>query len=147
MYKTEYYTLSELVHPQIIKAIGAINCWLRLDADVLRDIDYIREEWYFIYRSGIYVNRLNLTPALDSRGARPPDDPDGSFQSTHKNWNTFDLEPVNGKHRELYNFIKGLIKSGKLKSINTLEDFEYTLKWVHAAKMNTDKRPLIIIPK
>ena len=144
MYKTKYFSIQELAHPQIIKAIGITNTWLRLDSDVLEDLDYIREEWYFIHRSGVYVNRLDL--GLDSRGLRPPNDPDGSFYSTHKEGGTFDLEPVNGKMREFYNFVKGLIKAGRLKAINTLEDFEYTLTWIHAGKMNTSERPLIIKP-
>ncbi len=144
MYKTKYYKLSELVHPQIINAIGEVNAWLRLDEDVLKDIDSIREEWYCIYGSGIYVNRLNLTPPIDSRGLRPPNDPDGSFYSTHKHGNTFDLEPINGKIEELYTFIKGMMKAGRLRKINTLENFKDTVKWVHAGYMNTEKIPLII---
>jgi len=142
MYKPKFFTLKELVHPQIIKSIGEINALRRLDADALEDLDYIREEWYLIYRSGIYCNRLNI--GLDSRGLRPPNDKDGSFYSTHKQGNTFDLEPVNGKLRELYDFIKVLISHGKLKKINTLENFEDTVGWVHAGYMNTSKRPLII---
>jgi len=142
MYKTEFFTLSELAHPQIIKDIGEVNTWRRLDAEVLKDLDYIREEWYFLHRSGVYCNRLNL--GIDSRGLRPPNDEDGSFYSTHKEGGTFDLEPVNGKHRAFYEFVKGLISSGKLKALNTLENFEDTLKWTHTSKMNTGERPLII---
>ena len=144
MYKPKYYILSELAHPQIINAIGENNTWRRLDAEVLEDLGYIREEWYFRYRSGIYCNRLNLSPPIDSRGLRPPNDPDGSFYSTHKQGNTFDLEPVNGKIRELDNFSRCFIKAGKLKKINTLENFEDTVKWVHTGYMNTAKKPLII---
>lgn len=142
MYKPKSYILSELAHPQIIRTIGERNTWRRLDSDCLKDLQIIRDEWFKKYGSGIYVNRLNL--GLDSRGLRPPNDPDGSFYSTHKQGTTFDLEPVNGKLRELYNFIIKLIKEGKLKKINTLENFEDTLGWVHVAYMNTYKKPLII---
>ena len=142
MYKTKYYELKELAHPQIIRTIGVRNTWRRLDEDCLRDLDTIREEWFKVHKSGIYVNRLDL--GIDSRGLRPPNDPDGSFYSTHKNGNTFDLEPVNGKLKELYNFIIELCKAGKLKKINTLENFEDTLRWVHAGYMNTYKNPLVI---
>ena len=104
MYKCKYYTIQELVHPWILKKIGVINSWLRLDTDVLKDLDFIREEWYKKEGSGVYVNRLDL--GIDSRGYRPPNDPDGSWNSTHKHGNTFDLEPVNrkivtGKHLNL----------------------------------------------
>lgn len=144
MYKTKYFTLEELAHPQIINAIGEINTWRRLDPEVLQDLDYIREEWYLIYRTGVYCNRLKL--GIDSRGLRPPNDEDGSFYSTHKSGGTFDLEPVNGEHQKFYDFVKGLINSGKLKALNTLEDFNFTLKWTHTAKMNTNEKPLIIKP-
>jgi hypothetical protein len=144
MYKCKYYTIEELVHPWILKKIGETNAWLRLDADALKDIDFIREEWYKQEGSGVYCNRVNI--GLDSRGYRPPNDPDGSWNSTHKHANTFDLEPVNGKHRKFFNFVKDLIKERKLKRINTLEDFEYTKTWTHAGYMNTNERPLIIKP-
>ncbi len=147
MYKPKNYALKELAHPQIIRTIGVENTWRRLDEDCLRDLQTIRDEWYELTGSGIYVNRLNLTPPLDSRGLRPPNDPDGSFYSTHKQGNTFDLEPVNGKNKELHALIVKLIKDGKLTKLNTLENFEDTLAWVHVGYMNTDKKPLIIYLK
>lgn len=142
MYKPKNFSLKELAHPQIINSIGELNTWRRLDGGCLRDIQKIREKWFLKYGSGIYINRLEL--GLDSRGLRPPDDPDGSFYSTHKNGTTFDLEPVNGKLRDLYDFIIEMIKNGELEKINTLENFEDTLKWVHAGYMNTNEKPLII---
>lgn len=142
MYKPEHYQLKELAHPQIIRTIGAVNTWRRLDEDCLRDLDTIREAWFKEHGSGIYINRPHI--GLDSRGLRPPNDPDGSFYSTHKQGNTFDLEPVNGKIKELFYFVKKMIADGKLKKFNTLENFGDTLGWVHVGYMNTDKKPLII---
>lgn len=144
MYKTINFTIEELVHPQILKDIGENNSWLRLDQNCLKDLQNIRDGWYGIHKSGIYINRINI--GIDSRGLRPPDDEDGSFYSVHKQGKAFDLEPVNGKHQELYNFIYTLIQRGMLKSINTLEDFNYTKTWVHIASMNTNESPLIIKP-
>ena len=142
MYKPKNYLLYELVHPQIIRTIGERNSWRRLDEDCLRDLDFIRDQWYKKHGSGIYVNRLNK--GIDSRGLRPPNDPDGSFYSTHKQGNTFDLEPVNGDMRGLYDMIIDLCKNKKLKKLNTLENFEDTRYWVHVGYMNTYKNPLII---
>ncbi|MEM1003648.1 MAG: hypothetical protein AAGH46_13465 [Bacteroidota bacterium] len=143
-YIPKYFSIEELAHPQIIDAIGVTNTWMRLDADALRDLDCIRASWYLKHQSGIYVNRLNL--GLDSRGLRPPDDPDGSFYSGHKKGDTFDLEPVNGLIRELYNHVFRLIRAGRLRKINTLEDPVFTPGWVHAGYMNTNQKPLIIKP-
>jgi len=103
MFKPRNYTIQELAHPIIINNIGIYNTWRRLDADCLRDLQKIRDVWFKKHGSGIYVNRLDL--GLDSRGLRPPHDPDGSFYSTHKQGNTFDLEPVNGNTKELYSLI------------------------------------------
>lgn len=144
MYRPKNYTIEELAHPQIIKAIGEDNTWRRLDEDCLFDLQVIRTEWFGIYGSGIYVNRLNL--GIDSRGLRPPDDPDGSFYSTHKQGNTFDLEPVNGDYKSFYLFVIDLIKNNFLIKLNTLEDFAYTKTWIHVAYMNTTEKPLIIKP-
>jgi len=142
MYKPTNYTLSELVHPQIIRTIGEKNSWRRLDADCLQDLQVIRNAWFNKHGSGIYVNRLDK--GIDSRGLRPPNDPDGSFYSTHKQGNTFDLEPVNGDVKGLYQFIIDMVKTSALKKINTLEKHSFTPTWVHVGYMNTDKRPLII---
>jgi len=144
MYKPENYTIEELAHPQIIKAIGEVNTWRRFDEDALFDLQTIRDKWFEIYGSGIYVNRLKL--GIDSRGLRPPDDKDGGKYSTHKQGNTFDLDPVNGLHKQLYDFVIKFIKDGELIKLNTVEDFKYTKTWVHVGYMNTDERPLIIKP-
>ena len=144
MYKPLNYRLHELAHPQIINDIGEVNTWLRLDSDCLKDLQNIREEWYLINRTGIYINRLDLL--IDSRGLRPPNDPDGSFYSIHKQGKAFDLEAVNGKNKRLFDMINGMIKANKLLAFNTVEEFSDTKNWVHVAKMNTEKRPLIIKP-
>lgn len=144
MYKPKSFTIHELVHPQIINAIGEENSWRRLDAECLSDLQRIRDLWYSLNGSGVYCNRLKI--GIDSRGLRPPNDPDGSFYSTHKHGNTFDLEPVNGQMREFYEFVKGMIQRNQLIKLNTLEDFEYTKTWIHVGYMNTIERPLIIKP-
>ena len=138
VYKPKYFTLEELVHPQMIKAIGAINCWMRLDAECLKDLDKIRETW----AGPIYLN----FGAADSRGLRPPNDPDGSFYSVHKQGKAFDLVAGNGNDQGLFNHVKLLIQKGSLKKLNTLEDMSFTPNWVHVANMNHDQKPLIIKP-
>ncbi len=137
-YKPEFFSIKELVHPQILKAIGATNSWMRLDADCLRDLDTIRKA----YGSEIYINKGRN----DSRGLRPPNDYDGSFYSVHKQGKAFDLVPKDGNVAKLFVTIKMLIKDGKLKKFNTLEDLAFTPSWVHVACMNHDQKPYIIKP-
>lgn len=138
MYRPVYFDLRELAHPQIINAIGEENTWMRLDGGVLCDLDIIREKW----GGPIYINKGNL----DSRGLRPPNDPDGSFYSLHKQGKAFDLEPENRDFRGLYEMVIKMIELSELSHINTLEDRKFTPAWVHVAKQNHDKKPLIIRP-
>lgn len=138
MYKPTHFGIEELVHPQILNAIGPTNAWLRLDEDVLKDLDAIRDTWGDV----IYIN----FGEHDSRGLRPPNDPDGAFWSVHKQGKAFDLVPADGNVKDLYYIVISLVKAGVLRSINTLEDRKYTKSWVHVANMNTDKRPLLIKP-
>lgn len=143
-YKPDHFTLEELVHPQIIKAIGGTNSWLRLDSGALKDLQILRTSWYLRHKSGIYINRIDL--GIDSRGLRPPDDPDGGMYSTHKQGGTFDLEPVNGKHELFYHFCQDMIATGGVKYFNTMEDRKFTPTWSHLARMNHNKKILIIKP-
>ena len=140
MYKTKYFNIKELVHPEILGAIGETNCWMRLDSSCLRDLDLIRANW----GSGIYIN----IGAADSRGLRPPTDPDGSKYSVHKHGKAFDLVPANGKTKELYDMVIKLIEDNLLDAFNTVEDMSFTPTWVHVAKMNIDltQKPYIIKP-
>ena len=143
-YRPKHYNLSELAHPQVINAIGEANTWLRLDALCLMDIDTIRVKWHELHGTGVYCNRL--IHGIDSRGLRPPNDPDGGFYSTHKEGNTFDLEPVNGKHEEFYLFCVDLIQTRQLRAFNTMEDRGFTPTWSHLARMNHSELLLIIEP-
>ena len=140
MFKSNYFSATELIHPKIIKDIGEVNAYMRLDESVLMDLDYIREEW----GGPIYINRLDF--GLDSRGLRPPNDTDGSFYSVHKQGKAFDLEPVEGSHEDLFHLIFKLAKEDCLIAINTMESLLYTRSWVHVAKMNHDHKVYIIEP-
>ena len=144
MYKPNNFTIHELAHPQIIKDIGEVNAWMRLDADILEDIQFIRNEWYERTGCGIYINRLDL--GLDSRGLRPPDDPDGAFYSIHKQGKAFDLETIDEQHLAFHEFVISLINTGKLIYINTVEDISFTRSWTHVAIMNHGHKLLIIKP-
>jgi hypothetical protein len=144
MYKPKNYTIQELVHPRIIKAIGEYNSWRRLQADALKDLQSIRDQWFEKTGSGVYCNRIKI--GIDSRGLRPPNDEDGSFYSTHKQGGTFDLQPVNREHKAFWEFVYDLIAEGNIKYFNTMEDRSFTPTWTHVGYMNTNEKPLVIKP-
>jgi len=140
MYKTKHFRIEELCHPDIIEAVGEHNCWLRLDEFCLRDLDKIRKKW----NDPITIN----AGKFDSRGLRPPNDPDGAFHSVHKQGKAFDLVPRSGGASDLFDLIVRMIADGDLDAFNTLEHKSFTVHrgWIHVACMNTEKRPLIIKP-
>lgn len=143
-YRPKNYTLEELAHPQIIRTIGPENTWRRLNPAALWDLDLLRDLWYEATGSGIYVNRLEI--GIDSRGLRPPNDPDGSFYSIHKQGGSFDVEPVKGTVQGLWQFARSLMEGGDFRALNTIESLKFTPGWVHLAAMNHEKLCWIIEP-
>ena len=138
MYKCNNFGINELVHPQLIRDIGEYNCWLRLDRECLISLDLIRDNW----GDTIYINwRSN-----DSRGLRPPNDPDGARYSVHKQGKAFDLVPGNGNVAGLWDMAYELIENNLITGFNTLESIAHTPSWVHIARMNTQEKPLIVNP-
>ena len=135
MYRTTYFTIKELVHPWILRDIGEETAWQRLDEGCLKDLDIIRIRW----GTGISIN----AGANDSRGLRPPNDPDGAKYSMHKQGKAFDLVPVDGDVKGLYNLCESLMKIGILHSINTLENNKFTPTWVHVASHNISGTQII----
>jgi len=151
MYKTEYFTIHELVNPQIIKDIGETNCWMRLDKGYLMDIDIIRIEWGKLHSDNPYIviNGMYNGSQFKHSGARHWNQEylkKGSAFSLHKLFKAGDLKPKNNKHEEFWYFVYDLIESGKIKNINAMEDRKFTPTWCHVAVMNTSDKPLIIKP-
>jgi len=143
-YKSEYFSAKELIHPQVINAIGEHNAYLRLDSECLEDLDVIRLEWSIRFPNDAGIN-INIG-AADSRGLRPPNDPDGGFYSVHKMGKAFDLVPVNVQIETFQKFVKDLMLDGRLRAFNTIENFQFTKSWCHIAKMNHNERCLTINP-
>lgn len=151
MYRTKYFKIQELVNSKIIKDIGEANCWLRLDEGYLIDIDIIRIEWGKLHPDcpWIVINGLYNGSQFNHSGARHWDQKylkKGSEFSLHKLFKAGDLKPKNNKHEEFWHFVYELIKSGRLKHINAMEDRKFTPTWCHLAVMNTVEKPLVIKP-
>lgn len=142
MYKCTYFIIEELVHPQILEDLGEINCWLRFDEDALRDLDIIRTLW----DDGIAINGNYWGKTFVDSGARHPRVSVGATWSLHKLFKAFDLKPLNGEIKKFHKFVFDLIKEGRLKHFNAVENFKYTKGWCHIARMNTSEKPLVIRP-
>ena len=98
MYKCEYFNITELVAPNILKSLGEANCWLRLKEAALRDLDKIRESW----GREIYINGNFWGKSFTSSGWRHPKTTVGAEWSTHKLADAFDLKDSEGEHQKLW---------------------------------------------
>jgi len=142
MYKCKYFTIQELVSPNILKVLSEANCWRRLKTGALKDLDLIRESW----GKPIYINGNHFGLSYTNSGWRHPKTTVGANWSVHKLADSFDLKDSEGEHQKLWDYIHYMIITGQLKYFNTMERKDKTPTWVHLANMNTDEKPLIVIP-
>lgn len=136
MYKCQYFGIKELVSPIVYNQWGE-QAWMFFDADVLQDLDTIRET----YGKAIIINnwknnltqcglRCNLDPLVRGKNTL--------YLSTHIRGAGFDLHCTHGHNSKLWEHVRNLIVQGKLKKINGLEDYSKTSGWVHVQYANTN---------
>jgi hypothetical protein len=141
MYKCEYFAIQELVSPVVYNKWGQ-QAWMFFDEDVLRELDLIREN----LGAPIIINNWHNKGSLKQCGLRSNLDEipktktlkNNLYLSFHTMGKAFDLHNGFGNHRKLYDVCYELIKKGKLKKFNRLENFNNTLCWVHIDCANTD---------
>lgn len=131
MYKCEYFGIKELVSPVVYNKWGE-KAWMFFDEDVLKELDYIREQ----LGAPIIINNWHKNGTLKQCGLRSNMDElvkskKTLYLSAHTMGKGFDLHNGYGNHRKLYDLIYDLIKKGKLKKFQRLENFNNTLTWVH----------------
>lgn len=141
MYKCQYFSIQELVSPVVYNKWGQ-QAWMFFDEDVLRELDLIRES----LGAPIIINNWHKGGSLKQCGLRSNMDDlvksktlkNQLYLSFHTMGKAFDLHNGFGNHRKLYDVCYELIKKGKLKKFNRLENFNNTLCWVHIDCANTD---------
>lgn len=141
MYKCEHFGIKELVSPIVYMKWGE-KAWMFFDEDVLKELDFIREE----LGAPIVINNWASKGNLRQCGLRSNLDEipktktlkDQLYLSAHTQSKAFDLHNGFGDHRKLYNLCYELIKKGKLKKFKRLENFNNTLCWVHIDTFQSD---------
>lgn len=142
LYKCKYFGIKELVskivYNHYISGYGESFIWGFFDADVLKDLDAIRESW----GRAIIINNWSIGGTLTQCGLRSNADPmlvhrTTPYLSAHTLAKGFDLHDVNGQNKALHNHVAELIKSGKLKTFHRLENFKDTPTWVHVDAFQT----------
>ena len=82
MYRPKYYTIKELVNPDLLKKIGEETAWKMFDDRLLKAADQIRERY-----GACTVNANGLTDC----GLRDPNSTTGAKYSMHKIGRALDL--------------------------------------------------------
>jgi len=78
MYRPEFFTLEELVHPNIVKSVHPDLCWKLLDPNILIVADEIRRSY-----GPTVVNDWSWGGGLRGAGLRALDGGFGSIRSMH----------------------------------------------------------------
>lgn len=134
MYKCKYFSIKELVNPDLLKTIGEEVAWIILDEELLIGADLIREKY-----GAITIN----TNGLKDCGLRDPQSKTGAKYSMHKIGRALDghivsIEKEAGKIAdskkrtkykiEEYNKVRQeLLKDPKFSKLN----FENNINWLH----------------
>lgn len=136
MYHTVHYDLRELVWRDIYSEYQRQGklwiLWRKFDPLALMVIDRLRH-----FNGKILINNWHLNGVNEYCGARPNVIPDGhnwAYDTTHHDWNTFDLHPLEISHIELYNNI--LDNQIVYPEITGIENIELTNGWVHVTTSN-----------
>lgn len=137
MYRPKYFTIKELVNPELLKKIGEETAWKMFDDRLLKAADQIREKY-----GAVVVNGTGLTDC----GLRDPQSTTGAKYSMHKIGRALDLHIVSIEKANQGN------KAGKTKEYNRIREqlmmdsrfdclsFEHNIHWLHIDTGNRKTR-------
>lgn len=134
MYNCKYFGIKELVSPIVYEKWGG-QAWIFFNADVLKELDLIRELW----GSSIIINNWASGGTLKQCGLRSNLDQmvkdktkaNALYLSAHTMGCGFDLHDALGRNSKLHSFVHNLIAQKKLKCFKRLENYSNTNGWVH----------------
>lgn len=129
MYRCIHFGIKELVSPIVYDKWGE-QAWMFFSADVLEDLDTIRDT----YKSPIIIN--NWANNLKQCGLRSNMDElvkskKTLYLSAHTMGKGFDLHCMYGHNKKLWEHCYNLILHKKLKTFKRLENFKDTPTWIH----------------
>lgn len=144
MYRCIHFSIKELVSP-IVYNKWKEQAWMFFNEELLKELDLIRESW----GSPIIINNWASGGSLKQCGLRsnldqiPMDNTKNRalYLSAHTMGKAFDLHDKLGRNLKLYDHVFKLLKQGKLKCFNRLEDWNRTYiggGWVHVDSFQSD---------
>lgn len=145
--------VSKIVYDYYVPKYGENFLWLMFPEQALRELDTIRMEWGKYCNNvpelkgtsrSIFINTWWFDGAMTQRGFRSNIDPmvkakRTPYLSAHCFFKAFDLEPQNKAYQQFYDFVWGLMQSGKLKFFKRLESGKVTVPkgYIHIDGMET----------
>jgi len=144
MYRCNYFTLRELVPPEVYyeyeKRGRLWVLWRRFDDRFLMTLDQLREDF------GVaYLNNWHRGGKLKYSGVRPETIPQGenwAEDTSHRDWNTGDIKfyafkGLKYKDRcKEYDRVRETILEGNYKHITVIESGKYAPNWLHFSTGN-----------
>lgn len=133
------FIIQEFVPPSIYERFGESSIWF-IDQRIILLAQFFRDMY-----GPITINNWHTGGIYDSRGFRPPNDPDGGFLSQHKFGRAVDLGFRNAPAEVVRNYIrKDFIRLNKEFGLTTIE--EGTPTWVHLDLRHTGLDHLMEVP-
>lgn len=136
MYRPKYFTIKELVHPDLLKQIGEETAWKIFDDRLLKAADEIRKKY-----GACTVNTGTLTDC----GLRDINSTTGAKYSAHKMGRALDLHILDiekkytdkAEKTKAYNKVREqLMLDAKFDCLN----FEYGISWLHVDTFSRKER-------
>lgn len=139
IYKCKHFGIKELVSRKVYNAFikyGEAFIWGFFDAEILQDVDLIREtwgkpiiinDWAFggsLEQCGLRSNIEQLTKDHTAKGV--------PYLGGHNLAKGFDFHDKAGDNKGLYEHICNLARQGRLKKLRRVENIASTPTWVHA---------------
>lgn len=143
MYKCKYFTIRELVNPELLKQIGENIAWTIFDENLLRSADLIREKY-----GPMTIN----TSGLNDCGLRDPQSNTGAKYSMHKIGRALDGHIVSIERAAAQFTNPDERKKYKIREYNRVRtelmadpkfvelNFENNINWLHFDTGNRAKR-------
>ena len=123
IYRPRYFSLEELVCPEIVEARGE-RAWELLDVYALVTLDQLRERF-----GKMTVNDWHWDGQFKYSGLRPEGGSTGNWWSQHRFGRAFDIKPKETTPQEVHAEI--LKTQDKFPHLRVLEAIAATPTWVH----------------
>ena len=137
IYKCKYFKLQELVSPLVFNKYGEF-AWSFFDAEILKDLDKIREHFGSALTINTWLFGGNTTQCgLRSNMDKMVKEKTTLYCSAHTMGKAFDLHAYDNV--KLYGIIYKMIENDELKAVKRLEDRRSTKDgWVHIDSFQSD---------